>query len=444
MSESRPSVAPLKAPRKLKVDETTLEGGLQALTVRRSEVPLVEVRLVFPMSGRQMSRPAYPLVASESLLAGTPRHDRIELAEAVGRLGGNLGASASGDSFVLHGSAFAARYRQLLQLMAEVLTEASYPPEEVEGDRSRSADEITLMLSRPETVAAEALGRQLYGRHPYGTPLPRPDEVRAVTAARLRRLHASLLRPAGAHLVAVGDLTTKRATGTASEVLGAWLAGGPSSRSELPKLPRIERGPLGLVHRPQAVQSNLRIAGSMPSRLDPDWPAVATAVAVLGGMFTSRIVENLRERNGYTYSPYAVVRHMRAGSTGTIGADVSTDVTAAALVEARYEVARLATGGITEAELEAARRYLVGSFLFQTATQAGLASTLGALAAAGVDPGYLSSHPARLAKVTRQEVGEAARRYFSPSRLTTVIVGDADRVADRLADLEEVAVVDSP
>lgn len=444
MSVPRPEAASLKSPRKISVTERQLTGGLHVLTARRSEVPLVEVRLVFPMSGRQMSRPADSLVGSESLLAGTAEHDRIALAEAVGRLGGSLGASSAGDNFVLYGSSFADRYRQLLSLMAEVLTSATYPAGEVEGDRDRSADEITLALSRPETIASEALSHRLYGSHPYGVSLPRPEAVAEVTPARLKRLHSSLLRPGGAHLVVVGDLTPARAAGVAEEVLGDWLSRAGKATAALPRLPRLEAGPLELVDRRGSVQSNIRIAGRMPGRLDPDWPALAVANAILGGMFTSRLVENLRERNGYTYSPHSLVHHMRAGSTGTIGADVSTGVTAAALVEARYEIARLATAGVTEAELEAARRYLVGIFLFQTATQSALASTLGALAATGVEPEYLTSHPARLARVTKQEVDEAAARYFSPARLVTVVVGDGNAIAEPLLGLEEVDLAEAP
>ncbi len=438
MSLPRPEVTPLKALRKVRVDERELGGGLRSLVVKRSEVPLVEVRLVFPLSGRQMLRPAVPLVSSEAILAGTARHDRISLAEAVGRLGGTLGASAAGDTFVLYGSAFSQRYRQLLELMAEVLCTAAYPAEEVAADRARSADEMTIVLSRPETLAAEAVGRRLYGSHPYGAPLPRPEAVAAVTAARLKRFHSSLLHPSGAHLVVVGDLTATRATGLASEVLGEWLETPPASRSALPSLPAVATGPLELVDRPGSVQSNIRIAGPMPSRLEPEWPAVAAVNAVLGGMFSSRIVENLRERNGYTYSPYSSVRHMRAGSSGSIGADVSNEVTAAALVELRYEIARLATAGVSEEELQAARKYLIGTFLFQTATQASLASTLAALAATGVDPGYLSGHPARLARLEKSEVDAAARRYFSPSRLATVVVGEAEAVAGQLGELEQI------
>lgn len=440
MSGPRPAPAPVRAPRRTAVLESELAGGLHALAVRRPHVPLVELRLVFPLTGRQISEPADPLVFSESLMSGTAGHDRSSLAEAVGLLGGTLGGSVAGDYFVVHASAFSSRLGALFDLLAEVLSSAAYPPAEVEGDKKRRADEVTIALSHPETVAAEALARRLYGAHPYGAALPRPDAVLAVTPPKLRRLHDAVLRPAAGHLVVVGAVSPSRALALAGEHLASWLDRPGKKAGGLPVLPPLERGPLELVDRPGSVQSNIRIGGRMPGRSDPSWPAAALANAVLGGMFTSRITENLRERNGYSYSPYSVIRHMRAGSSGTIAADVSTDVTAAALVEARYEIARLASGGVSEEELDAARRYLVGSFLFQTASQAGLASTLASLAVSGIGPGYLSSHPARLAAASKAEVDEAARRFYAPRGLAGVVVGDAARIAEPLASMEEVVL----
>jgi predicted Zn-dependent peptidase len=115
-------------------------------------------------------------------------------------------------------------------------------------------------------------------------------------------------------------------------------------------------------------------------------------------------------------------------------------VTAGALVETRYELGRLVVGGVTDEELEAARRYTVGTFLLETATQAGLASTLAALVVSGVGPDYLWSHPARIAKTAKSAVDEAARRYWAPSALATVVVGDAESVTGPLSLLDDLTI----
>src|ERR671927_1433283 len=105
---------------------------------------------------------------------------------------------------------------------------------------------------------------------------------------------------------------------------------------------------------------------------------------VFGGYFSSRLVENIRERRGYTYSPRSAVEHLLAGSSFLVEADVATGVTGPALLETLYELGRMALTPVTEAELDAARRYLLGSLALRTATHAGLASTLSSLFGAGL------------------------------------------------------------
>jgi zinc protease len=433
---SRPSIGPLRAPRSPAVVETELGGGLQVVAVRRRSVPLVELRIGFPVTPAQVSKPAGPALMAASLLAGTDRHDRLGLAAAIEKLGASLNAGFRRDRFELSASVLASRLGSLLELISEVLTGASYPNDEVSADRARLADETAIALSSPEVIASEALRARLFPGHPYATPMPRPEELLRVSPAAVRRLHPVVLDPGSAHLVVVGDVTPSRARGEAEQRLGPWLENGRRSSRRLPAVPPPEPGPVVLVDRPGSVQSNLRIAASAPGRLDPDSPAAGLANLVFGGTFASRLVANLRERHGYTYSPRSGINHDRAGSWLAVQADVATAVTAQSLMETRYELARVALDGVTEAELDSARRYAVGTFSFVTATQGGLAGILSALGMAGIGPGYLQSYPAVIIRATKDEVDEAARKYLAPARMVTVVVGDAAKVAGPLASLE--------
>jgi zinc protease len=200
-------------------------------------------------------------------------------------------------------------------------------------------------------------------------------------------------------------------------------------------------GPLQVVDRPGAVQSNLRLGGPAPSRTDPDLAAVRLANMVYGGYFSSRLVENIRERRGYSYSPRSSVDHLAAASSFLVEADVATEVTGPAFLETWYELGRMALAPVSAEELDGARRYVLGSMALSTATHAGLASTLSALAGSGLPPQWLAEHQQALAQVTVEEVQEAARRVLQPAGLTAVVVGDAGRVADSLRAFGPVEVV---
>ena len=434
-----PAIGPIRAPKASGVVEKSLAGGLHAIVARRSEVPMVELRLGFPLAAELIGRPAAIEVLSESLLAGTDRHDRAGLASAVQRIGGRLGAGVAGDWIVVSGSVLAEHLVQMLGIVGEVLAGASYPGPEVSADRDRMAEQVQMALSQPEVIADQELSRRLFGRHPYASGLPSPAALRHVSASQLRRLHRETFAPSLGHFVLVGDVTPSRTLAAAAGAFEPWLAQAPgAAAAPLDPLPALRLGPLQLFDRPGAVQSNIRMARLAPGRTDPLWPATALANLIFGGMFSSRLVDNLREKNGYAYSPRTSFSHGRAGSSFVIQADVATGSTAASFVETGYELGRVATKGVTDEELESARRYALGSLSFETATQEGLASRLATLAVTGLDPGYLGRYPASLKRVKRHEVDDAARLLLAPSQMVTVVLGDADLVAGSLGLVAEV------
>jgi predicted Zn-dependent peptidase len=435
----RPGLGPLRAVRNAGIVEESVGGGLHVLAARRAGIPMVELRLGFRLGADLIARPAPITVLSESILAGTARHDRSGLASAVQRIGGSLDASTHGDWILLSGSVLAEHLSEMLEIVADVLSAASYPSSEVAADRGRMAEEVLIDLSRPELLAEQELRRRLYPGHPYASGLPSPDALAHVSAARLRRAHAEALAPAVGHLVLVGDLAPKRAISAAARTLEPWLSGSHADPVlPLAPLPAVRLGPLQLFDRPGAFQSNIRLARLAPGRQDPLWPATTLANLIFGGLFASRLVENLRERHGFTYSPRAAIHHHRAGSSFVLEADVATATTAASLIEISYELGRIATQGVTEQEHESAVRYALGTLAFQTATQAGLASTLVGLAVMGLDPGYLARHGSALKRTKQREVDEAARRLFAPSRMITLVLGDAEAVGPSLGIVDEV------
>ena len=439
----RPSV---RAPRRVAMPrllDETLAGGLHLVAVRRPSVPMVEVRLCVPLGAGLVRHAAGPLVLTGAVTAGTTHHDRASLADAFERLGGALDAALDDDVVSLHAFGLATKLPTLLDLVNDVLTGATYPADEVRAERDRTADEVVMDLSRPEVQAGEAFRARLYGDHPYATPTPRPDALRRVGAASLRTIHPRIFNPRGAHLIVVGDVGTARVERLVSERLGPWLAGASRAAAPLAPLPPITPGGIELHDRPGAPQSNVLVGGAAPRRTDPQWPATALATLVVGGMFTSRLVENLRERHGYTYSPHSDVYHGRPGSTVIVTAEVGSAVTAASLVELRYELGRAAALGVNEEELEGARRYAIGSYLIRTSTQRGLAATLAAYATSDAPASLVFDYPARVARTTLDEVNAAARHHLGPGSMATVVVGDADLVGPSLRALDEVATPSS-
>ena len=438
----RPAVLLTKPAKAPKTEERTLANGLRVVAVRRPTVPLVEMRLRVPWAAgtgtqeRIDAHVARGMVLGETLLAGTTNRTSRTLAEELQGIGGSLGVAVDSDRLVISGSSLASSLKPLLAILADVIDNANYPEVEVEGERERLEQELTIARSIPAVLAGAALGRRLHGAHPYARELAQASAVAAVKPAALRTLHKSRVRPGGGLLLLVGDIAPKAALDAVEAALGGWEAGTRAPKP--PALPAILPGPLVLVDRPGAVQSNLRLAGHALRRDEEGYASLQLVNVVFGGYFSSRLVANLRENKGYTYSPRSSIDHTALGSFISVSADVATEVTAPALVETAYELGRIATLPVTQAELDAARNYAIGTLALGTSSQAGLASTLMTLLAAGLPIDWLREQPSRLAAVTVSSAQEAAARFLAPSRLVQLVLGDSSRVEAGLLGLGPV------
>ncbi len=438
-------IPPLGPPRPQPVPaatEMTLANGLRLVIVPRPGVPLIELRLRVPFAapdaGTAEGHTAQAAVLSGAVLLGTASHDQTGIAQLLQGHGAEMSVSADSDRLLLGTTLLPGGLRPVLGVLAELLTSATYPADGVEGERDRLAERITIAWSQPAVIARAALGARRYAGHPYAIALPDPALVAAVTGAHLGALHGTRVLPAGSTLVLVGDLDPAAAGDAVVEALAGWT--GMEQATESAPATALHAPVLELIDRPGAVQSNIRLGGPAPGRTDPDLPAVRLAAMVFGGYFSSRLVENIRERRGYSYSPRSSVEHQAGAASFFVEADVATEVTGPALMETVYELGRMALTPVTEAELDAARRYVLGSMALSTATHAGLASTLSALVGAGLPVGWLAEHQRALEEVTVEQVQDVSRRYLAPGALVGVVVGDAQVAEAQLAALGPLTV----
>jgi zinc protease len=418
--------------------ERTLPNGLTVLAIRRPSVPLFELRLRVPFARVDL---AQSTVLTQTLFSGTADRSTVDIAAALQSVGGGLSAGADPDRLMVSGNALVTGLDELLGLLAEVLTGATYPEEEVSTERSRLADRIRVANSQPSHLARKALLKRIYGTHPYAVQTPDADDVLTVGSEGLKELHAQRVQPAGGTLVLVGDVEPEVAIAAAERALAGWT--GDGKEVDLPGVPGIAPGPLTLVDRPGAVQSSLRMALGAVPRTHPDHALLQLANLIFGGYFSSRWVENIREDKGYTYGPHSMIEHSVAGSTITVSAEVATGVTAPALLETVYELGRLATVPPGEDELTQARQYALGTLQLGLSTQAGLAGLASTYAGFGLRLDYLADHAARLAAATVDDVARVAAEYLAPARAATVVLGDAEVVEKSLGALMPVTRVSS-
>ncbi|HEV7978391.1 pitrilysin family protein [Amycolatopsis sp.] len=418
--------------------DTVLSNGLRVLAVRKANVPMVELRLWIPFAGTELTHAAKAEVLAETLLTGTARRDRIAIDTELALIGADLGAGVDPERLIVSGNTLSNGLPTFLDVLADSLTGASYVDAEVGRESERLVERLAIARTQPRTIAREALQKHRYGDHPVTRETPEAEDVAAVTPEQVRALHAGSVLPRGAVMVVVGDVDPDKVIADIEKALQGWASDKPAVR--LPELPELAGGQVLLVPRAGAVQSQIRLSAQALPRTDPRYAALQMANLAFGGYFSSRLVENIREDKGYTYSAHSGFEFTGGSAVVNVEADTASDATAAAVLETRYELGRLGLVPPTAEEVESVRQYAIGSLVTSTASQTGLAGQLSALAPDGLGVEWLAEHPNRLARVTADDVAQAALDFFAPKRFTGVIVGDADLLAKKLTALGDVIV----
>lgn len=432
-------VAPFAVPT---VHAARLDSGLEVRTARRPGVPLVTALLVMDAGEATVAGPQAGLavLSGKALHGGTVRRSAVELACALEDMGTHLATSTGWDSTVVSLTCAADRFPRALRLLSEVVLTPGYPGEEVERTREQQLGGIRQRRMYPAQLATAAAASFFFAEGTtYGRPMAGTEE----TVAGLERAHvadyaAGRYRPQGAALVVAGDVAKEEVTDLAAGCFGGWR--GRAAPVEATAGARFGERRIVIVHRPGAVQSELRIGHASVARRTPDFFPLIVLNSVLGGAFTSRLNLNLREDKGFTYGVSSRFLLRRAGGMFRIATAVATEVTAAAVREVLAETEALVAGGPTPAELRGARDYLAGIFPLRMETTAQVASGIARVFVHGLSADYLAHYRERVRAVGVDDVVRAARRRIHPDALTVVVAGDADRVAPELESFGPVEV----
>jgi predicted Zn-dependent peptidase len=259
------------------------------------------------------------------------------------------------------------------------------------------------------------------------------ESISAATPADLRKIYAERFRPDQALLVAVGDFESDKMLDAVKSRFGDWKA--PSTPPvPVPAEPSVTpQHAIYVIPRPDSVQTTLELGAFGPLRSAEDYEAARVATAIYGGTFGSRLVRNIREDKGYTYSPFSVMRNYQAAGTLITQADVRNAVTAPSLNEILYELNRMVTTSPTTEELDTAKRFLVGIEAIQLQARSAVSDELARLWVNGLQPDAIGTYGRKVAATTSQDVDTAAKKYFPAAKTAIIAVGEEKVVRDALS-----------
>jgi zinc protease len=432
-----PAVGPAPPFRFPAIEKSSLPNGLRVWTVSNSSLPLVTLTLLI-RRGAAVDPPGKEGLAAltlDMLDEGSGGRSAIEMHEELGSLGTRLDSDIGSDATMLSLTALSRVSEPALAIMADIAVRPSLAEQDFDRVRQLRLHRLKQLRDVAGAVADRAFVRLLYGTHPYGhTPLGSETALGAVSVDDVRAYHRAHVRPGDATLIGTGDCDHQEILGFARAAFGDW-ADAPSSdqpsNAPLPEVPRIN-----VVARAGAPQSELRIGHVAVARHTPDYHALVAANAVLGGQFTSRINLNLRENKGFTYGAYTGFDFRRLPGPFTLYGSVDTAATSRAIAESLDEIAAIRGPRPTSAaELSLAVAGLTRGYARNFETVEQVARAVMQLALYDLPDDHFSTFVPRVEAVTPDDVTRVAQQYLHPERLTTLVVGDLDRIGTDLAGL---------
>jgi predicted Zn-dependent peptidase len=364
---------------------------------------------------------------------GTKTHSARQIAEQFQAAGGDLTATATADSIVLATSVLNDKAIPALNAIGDVMQNAVFPDQEVEIAKNNAASSLQASEAEPDFLARRALFRSLFGSHPYAVTSPTRESIANTSAADLRSEYARRFRPDRTLLVAVGDFDPATLTSAIRQDFGSWKASEAAPLAAMSKPAASVARALVYVPRDNSVQTALYIGALAPNRSDPDYAAARVAIAIYGGMFGSRLITNIREDKGYTYSPFAQLAPLRETGVLVTRADVRNAVTGASYNEISYELNRMATTSPEQQELDSAKRYLNGSLALQLQSREAVARLLATLWISALPPEEIGAQSRKIEGVTLDDVKQVGRKYFPAARMTVVAIGEENVIRNELA-----------
>jgi zinc protease len=406
-------------------------SGAQVWLVESPGLPILDVEMDFDAGDRRDPANKAGLagvtadLASKGIAArnGEPALDENQLSEAWADLGASFGGGAGLDrmSFSLRTLTYPDLLDKAVRLAARELGEPSFPDPIWQRERQRMVASIREANTRPATIAARAFGQAVYGGHPYGYDT-NEESLGRITVQDMRDFYRAML-PCRAKVSVVGAVTRAQADQIVATMLSRLPAGRCDALPPVAEVPALAAANERNIPFASA-QAHVLIGQPGYKRSDPDYfPLLLGNYILGGGGFVSRLSEEVRQKRGLSYSVYSYFAPGLHAGAWILGLQTRPDQAAQAVQVSRDVVRRFVAEGPTEAELKAAKDFMIGGFALRIDSNRKLLDNLANIAWYDLPLDYLDTWTREVEKVTAAQIKTALARKLQPDRMVTVVVG---------------------
>jgi zinc protease len=430
-----PAPGPAKIYKFPPVSTKTLANGMKVFVVYSGAMPAVSVHLILPSAGSlndPTGKPGVASMAASLLTEGTDKRSAQQIAEAIDFVGGSLSATASDDSTAISVTVVQKDFDLGMDLLSDVTLHANFQLEELERQRRQLISNLQVNYDDADYLASAVFQKIVFGQHPYGLPNEgTPLSANMITRDDVVKFRDAYYAPNTALLAFAGDVTPDAAFAAAEKYFGGWQSKSvPASASSPAQV--LSGLHITVVDQPDAVQTQIRVGKPGVRRADPNFFPLYVADRVFGGGYNSRLNTDVRIKKGLTYGANSIFDTRMLGGSVLATTYTRTEATMDALNLVMDVFKGMASQTVKPEELKFALDYLVGVYPIQTETPDEVAMRVLQVAHYGLPADYNETYQSRLSSVTLDQVNSAGAKYFDPSALDIVLVGNASQFRDAL------------
>jgi predicted Zn-dependent peptidase len=408
------------------IQKRMLSNGVSVWLVEAHEVPLVQINLVLKSGAGDDPAGKFGIASLTAAMLdeGAGKRTALQIADEVEFLGAALTTTSSFDASAVRLNVPVSRVKEALPLMSDVVLRPTFPEAELNRLRQERLTALLQAKDDPASVAPMAFARTVFGAtHRYGTGVAGTEAtLKGFTVQDLKSFHASAYQPGNATLLVVGDVTAEVIVPQLEAQFGSWK-GTSASRQPVPQATQLAQGQITIVDMPGAEQSQIRIGWVGVPRSTPDYFPIEVFNTILGGSFTSRLNQNLREEHQYSYGASSRFDMRLSAGAFQAGAGVQTDKTSESIREFFNELNGILKPVGAE-ELTKAKNYVALSFPSEFETSGDLSAKMEEMVVYNLADRYFGQYIDNIQAVTAAAVQKAAATYIQPKRFAVVVVGD--------------------
>lgn len=408
-----------------------LANGLTVILVENHELPTVTFSLQLALEPiREGNMTGTGSLAGSLLRSGTTTRSKAQLDKEIDFIGASISTGQSS----IEGSSLKKHQDKVLELMTDILYNPVFPQEEFEKQKKQILSALAMSSTDPNSIASTVANVLKFGKdHPYGEPTTE-ETIGKITLDGVKDFYKTYFNPGIAYLIMVGDLNLKEANLLAGKYFSMWKSA-PVTFKKFDDPATFTGNRVAFVEKPGAVQSVITIGNIF--RLKPGEPDVLPAVVMNnilgGGVFSGRLMMNLREKRAYTYGANSSLKSDKLLGEFNAGAQVRNSVTDSAITQFLYEMKRLQDEPVTDEDLRLAKNVITGEFGRALESPATLALFAMNTVRYNLPSDYYATYLERLEKVTVSDVQDMAKKYLKPDNCIILVVGNRNEVAARLA-----------